>query len=111
IRRFRFWSWFFYRCFVRLCPFLYRSIFVFGSWLCSFFCSGTFCTLLIEIPLLFTVAADGIFVKDRITVFIGANLFVPQFDLFSTYWTLHKSILLSLVEQNLQQNHYKIKRC
>ena len=40
------------------------------------FRSSFFGTLLVKIPLLAAVAADRIFIKDRITVFVGANLFV-----------------------------------
>ena len=52
-----------------------------GFWSCILcrrtgFCGGFFGTLFVEIPLLAAVPADRIFVKDRITVFIGANLFI-----------------------------------
>src|SRR5699024_1133407 len=68
-----------------------------------------FCTLFVKIPLLPAVTADRIFIKDRIAVLVGADLFFLQFKFFATYWTLHKSILLSFVEQNIQQTYYSIK--
>ena len=104
-RSFFLWSGFPYRYFPGLCSFVGRSFALFsGCLLRSLFGGCPLSPLLVKIPLFFTVAADSILIKDRITVFIGANLFVPQFKLFSTYWTLHKSILLSFVEQKFTTN-------